>query len=801
MNRRLASAIVLAQTLTIVGLLYWLVRESEANPFLGLWASQNLPFLGVVLNQVVLFIAMGTVFVVTGVWILLSEREPDPGPLQASSIQDPAPKPSSAETELVRPARPYVVHESQPFYETIQTRHFFLIMGLATQAVSLWFITAGILRIAEFPADSLSYAGQLPLTYWWGLGATLALTTTRTLVRTRFRTGIEVSSLLLLALYTIGLPSFVYENPRILDSYQHLGNSLGLVNNQGWVNAPIWYLRQFPGAYTFFAQLVMVAGIAPFDLLKYYPVGLSSILVLFVYVISRMFSPNYSLLASGVFVGGVWFQLHLSPQSLGLVLYLGLLLVMLKTITNNPRTKLWVAIAILSAPVFVASHPVTTLVTIAGFSIFLASVPFFSLSSIPGQIVQTLAKSMTKTRLTEAFLLGQAIVIIGLLYTLYQEARSNPLLAIWISQNYSIVGIVVAASLTVLGAITVAVVKLELERRRTSARAGTAMAEPVTLFRKLLPTFGSSFAFLFACTLVWWSTFASEARRFAQSIGERAIELGLSSLATEAPSLPINPSASYYITAALAQAVSLTVWLLGLLAVIFSRGKLRTRESMLVGLLLAAIGTVPLTFFAKVDLLQRSYLFALFPTVILLSWLLERRTTLSFGSFMLHRHFRTALVLVLVFFLAVMPVTRNGVDPFEYIPQSSLAMSNLAASLKEHSILFLHPGEYGWRFYSMVNGNIEPPRLEQTNLTSRPGGFVKTGSTLDNFNLSFTPADNSSDYIMLSDYYENLFILRLGPDSPLYVGQKSGFETIVSQQFNLVYSTGTDRLYASRHLP
>jgi len=66
--------------------------------------------------------------------------------------------------------------------------------------------------------------------------------------------------------------------------------------------------------------------------------------------------------------------------------------------------------------------------------------------------------------------------------------------------------------------------------------------------------------------------------------------------------------------------------------------------------------------------------------------------------------------------------------------------------------------------------------------------------------LTFTDSDRSADYIMISDYVRNLYVLRFGADSPLYEYARFSFESDVASVFNLVYSTGTDRIYGNRHL-
>ncbi len=701
-NQRLSSAIIGIQALVIVGLLYWLLRESQANPFMRAWISQNTPALSLVLNESVLLTAMGAVMAFTGLWFLLADRS-KAGPTSPLAEGGYVARPSSVEYELViRPTVPVLPQEMRPFYETVDLRVFMIIVGLGAQAVSMWLITAGSLRITNFPPDALFYVERLPFTFWWGLGATLGLLWARTLVKGWLRTTVELSTLFLLALYVIGLPSFVYEDPRIQDSYQHTGNSLGLLNYNGWVNAPIWYLKQFPGAFTFFAQLISVAGVDPFGLMKYYVVGLSWVVVFFVYVITRAHSQQYAAPISALAVSGLWFQLHISPQSLALIPYLGIFYLLTRSLADKARRRVWTLLAVVTVPALVTSHPTTPLVLIVGMVVFLASFPLLMFSTF-------------KDRL-----------------------------------------------------------------------------------RQNLPTMGAFFTVLGGCTFVWWWTVASEARKQVENISERAILLGLTHLAREVP-IPATPAPTYYIVITLQQAVSLAVWTLGAALCLFFR-RFRVREYLFASLFTGAVSTIPIAVFAKSDVLQRSYLFALFPAAILLGWVLERRDVLGVRRRSLFPYFRAVLMLSIVSFSVLVPVTRNGIDPFDYIPKSSLQASETVAGLEDHSILFIHPGDYGWRFYAALRGDVRGPRVEQPSIQGLPGGFVKINSTLEEFNLNFTSADASAEYISISDYYQNLYTLRFGPNSDKYVGGKMLFESQVAQRFDLVYSTGTDRVYANRDL-
>jgi hypothetical protein len=576
-----------------------------------------------------------------------------------------------------------------------------IIIALVTVSVSLFFITAATVRLAELSPDSFFFVSQLPLAYWLGLLATLSLFLIRNRVKDRARTLLEISALILFSLYLFALPSFVYQDPRVLDSYQHEGDALVLLNSGGWYNGPIWYVYQFPGAYTFFAQLTAIAGIDPFQLIKYYPAVLAAVLAPLLYATTRTLGPKYSAISSGFILSGLWFQLHLSPQSLELIPYVGIVYVLVKIIEDQPRRRLWSMIALVSVPVLVISHPETPLVLALGTVAF--------------------------------FILG-------------------PLVS----------------------------------------------AGRIKALRSSLLIIGPFFLALSIMVLVWWTAVALGALAQVESIVKGALAIGVGGISHGAPNVPLTPAPSYQTVILIQETVSVLVWLLGLSLLLFVR-RFRPREYLLAGLFLAAIATIPVALFANADVLQRSYLFSLFPVGLLLASLLERGKVLRMGALPTARLLGAGLILMMVFFSILMPIARYGGDSFDYLPQSSLLASDVAAGLGSNSLMFPHPGEYGWRFYAPTHGDLTAVRLEQKNITGVPGGFVKI-NTYSEFNLTFTRADNTSDYILVSNYYQNVYLLRFGSASTYFLDQKTLFENQAAAYFNLVYSTGTDRLYENRNL-
>lgn len=592
-------------------------------------------------------------------------------------------------------------HPVPPFYEAVEVRRLTLVLLLLAQSIALFIVTAALFTIPFIPADSFYYVSHLPVTYWWGLAATLVLFFVGRRTEHRFRTILELSSLILLGIYVLGLPSFIYDTPRILDSYQHMGNALGLISNQGWAGSPIWYARQFPGGFTFFAQLVLIPGIDPFSLMTYFVIGCASIMLLFLYTVIRAHSASYAAPATGLFLGALWFQLHLSPQALELVLYLGLILVFTKMIESPRESRPWTLIALFTAPIFILSHPETVILMIPGIMIFLA-------------------------------------------YTLL---KSRP------------------------------------------------------VFWELLRSVGIAVAALAVSFTIWWLTIAYDAFHLISSVATGAL-VSLSSIATRSvrTSIPSTPSYSYRVTITSELLISGAIWGIGVAIILLSRLRLLRREAFLAGLFTVAVLTVPVTVFVRTDMLARSYLFSLIPMVILFPWLLERRSVFNVRSRSLHLPFRAIMIIGMVSLLVLLPITRNGNDPEEIIPQSSLFASNIAGGLQHNSVLLLNIGEYGYWYFSTLKGSRNSPLDEQNDMSHLHGGFIEANSTLSNFHLNLTTADASSNYILLAQYYENLYTLRYGSGSSLYIGERNRLESEVSLRYNLVYSTGTDRLYENLRL-
>src|SRR6266436_3747898 len=195
-RKRITEMFLSLQTLVITFLLYWTYLEDRSNAFLRTWLSQNFPIGLILLNEWIVGGAITGLLLVTGYWIIQLEGERRRRKMKVRPIQKP---PFAMETETRPvPSRPTNL-KGMPIYQTVDMRSFLILLILGTQAVSLWFITASILRVTIFPSNSFYYYSHLPITYWWGLAATIALFFIRSNLQGRARIGLEISTLFLLA--------------------------------------------------------------------------------------------------------------------------------------------------------------------------------------------------------------------------------------------------------------------------------------------------------------------------------------------------------------------------------------------------------------------------------------------------------------------------------------------------------------------------------------------------------------------------------------------------------------------------
>lgn len=203
---------------------------------------------------------------------------------------------------------------------------------------------------------------MLPSLFWVGLALSLV-----SLVWRINADGEKafVFKAMLLSLLIWNVPTLLLANPYAPGSYMHPYESMPIMLT-GHVPAvseslpwPFrFYPAEFPGYHIVLVSLFQIANVSAVSLAKYYPILSSLFTFLAVLLFFRTYVPSlnyrWALLIS--VLANAYFQLHLSPQSTGLIAGL-LMLVALE----RPGVR-WKAMATILFLLVVVSHPTTAFV-------------------------------------------------------------------------------------------------------------------------------------------------------------------------------------------------------------------------------------------------------------------------------------------------------------------------------------------------------------------------------------------------------------------------------------------------------
>src|SRR5712691_4250930 len=173
LETRRFTALFLLQTCSIIVLFYWLVREREANPYMGIWESQNFPVLSSLISWTGLYLVSGALLALVAFWTLNFGRGGNPMAFLRTSPRTL----NSAQSASIAPVMIGQINVQllRPFYELVEFRKLITVVALLAQSLTLWILTATTFTITTLPPDSFYYLSHLPIWYWWGLAATLGL--------------------------------------------------------------------------------------------------------------------------------------------------------------------------------------------------------------------------------------------------------------------------------------------------------------------------------------------------------------------------------------------------------------------------------------------------------------------------------------------------------------------------------------------------------------------------------------------------------------------------------------------------
>lgn len=173
-------------------------------------------------------------------------------------------------------------------------------------------------------------------------------------------------------LYLFGTPSFIYDNVRFTDVYAVV-NWIDQISttHHTKLSGEYTYLGSYPGAIFFFSFSHIISGVPALIFAKYYPIYLMFLLSILIYCIAKRISYNYAFLAPLSLLSIAWMQeYHLAPQSVGLILYTTLFLVLFKQ-SGDQKKQTNISLKIIGITALIAiiiSHPGTPIFIILNLS-------------------------------------------------------------------------------------------------------------------------------------------------------------------------------------------------------------------------------------------------------------------------------------------------------------------------------------------------------------------------------------------------------------------------------------------------
>ena len=173
--------------------------------------------------------------------------------------------------------------------------------------------------------DILGLAERLHVSYWFGLF--LIMVSLLLLVfDNKDHEKLFLIEVFILALYLYAIPALVEENLYFYDSWMHLSRSMYILIAKSYNQPLTIYPGEFPGAFVLQSIIILITGINPVTLTKYYPLLFSGLIVLTSYIVLRrlIFDKKMLYLAMIFFISGsVWvFPKHFCPNSIALIWYL-----------------------------------------------------------------------------------------------------------------------------------------------------------------------------------------------------------------------------------------------------------------------------------------------------------------------------------------------------------------------------------------------------------------------------------------------------------------------------------------------
>ncbi|MDH5266234.1 MAG: hypothetical protein OEW62_00995 [Candidatus Bathyarchaeota archaeon] len=208
--------------------------------------------------------------------------------------------------------------------------------------------------------DVLGLAEKLQIGYWFGLASIMAslLLLIFSNIKRSEHEKLFLLEVFVFALYLYAIPALVESNLYYPDTWGHLRGSMAILTYKSY-NQPLhWYAREFPGVYILQSVALLITGIEPVTLAKYYPILFSLLAVLTSYILlRRLLSDTRTVYLATIFLvsGSVWvFPKHFCPNSFALIWYL-----LIFYFAFSPKTIKTMGLSIFLGILIIVSHPTT----------------------------------------------------------------------------------------------------------------------------------------------------------------------------------------------------------------------------------------------------------------------------------------------------------------------------------------------------------------------------------------------------------------------------------------------------------
>ncbi len=203
--------------------------------------------------------------------------------------------------------------KKKTIYDILFRRTF--IRFLLVSSFFLFFITLLFTNIGEPEPSVFWYTSELFWTFW--IGIVIAIFGILISIKEQYQVeGFLGVFIPLIYLYT--LPSYAHEMVVVFDVYHVIPPALDIIRT-GTVNMNS---VEFPFSHIYYAANMMVLDLDGLQYARLFPTVLSSLIVLFIYTVSRRISKKWALLAPMIFLSLNWYmEYHMCRQAFGVMLW------------------------------------------------------------------------------------------------------------------------------------------------------------------------------------------------------------------------------------------------------------------------------------------------------------------------------------------------------------------------------------------------------------------------------------------------------------------------------------------------